>query len=258
MDQVELPDEIMHDLRQMCGEDPSAELRLLVARFLRCKHRVTSGPVSVDVLAVLASVAQCVKEDAAPPANPFAGTAVGTKLSVMRIDSNEVICDATFMSVGQGLHCNLVKVAMHDDEREPQEFDYRQIRLREAPLLVQPTSQGPIEVIPDVPEKEEEQTSVPPEQPAERKEESTFPDEEVVESAKEFDGEWAKVDSGVTVWLESGEEGIFLGLDEGTDFLKVRVPSRQSADRFSLFEADEVRLAVEIPVEHEPVDVGAK
>lgn len=257
MSSENLPEEILNDLRQMCGEEPSAELQSLVARFLRCKHRVTSGPVSVDVLAVLASVAQCVKEDAAAPANPFAELEAGTKLSVLRIDSNEIICDATFMSVGKGLHWNLVKVAMHDDEREAQEFDYRQIRLREAPLPVQP-SQGPIVVVPDVPEKEEGPVSFPPEKPAERKEESTLPDAEPPEVNEEFDGDWSKVDSGATVWLESGEEGIFLGLDEGTDFLKVRVPSRQSADRFSLFEADEVRLSVEIPVEHEPVDVGEK
>lgn len=266
MDADSLPEEILSELIQGCGgNQPSAKLRAMVARFIRFKHNVSSGPVHTDVLAMLAAVAGEVMADPSLSENPFADTPWGTPLTVYRMDSKEVLCNGTWMGVGTGINAHLVKVAMHDDERESQEFDYRQVRLRKAPQE-QIATQGPIEVVPDPIEEHEQRIgdtesgdtgnqSIAPaleETSDVENEDTSAPLEQAQPSA------WETVGEGSLVWMEDGSDGEFLGLDPLNGMLKVRVTGKHIGNRFSLYSPEQVRIAEAIPVEHQPVEIGAK
>ncbi len=267
MDADSLPDDILSDLIQGCGGcQPSAKLRTLVARYIRFLHNGPGGPVRFEVLAMLAAVAGEVMSDPALPKNPFADTPWGTPLTVYRMDSKEVLCNGTWMGVGTGINAHLVKVAMHDDERESQEFDFRQVRLRN-PAQEPLKNNGPLEVVPDpveIDEQEEEeasnglpdatagQTQPTAEENSEVEIEDTSIPPEVVQPSL-----WSTVGEGSLVWMEDGSDGEFLGLDM-SGMLKVRVTGKHTGNRFSLYQPDQVRIAEAIPVEHDPVEIGAK
>ncbi len=272
MDGNTLPEEVLNDLRMGCGMEPSVKLRNMVARFLNFLHRGTGGPVRYEVLAMLAAIANDVKYDSNPAANPFADTEWGTPLTVLRQDSKEVLCNGFWMGCGEGMMSHLVKVAMHDNEQEAQDFDFRQVRLRdELPVQMATKETGPIRVIPD-PVEEDEPTQQEPaviseEQPAAAAEHSQSTTEtnseveiedtsippEVVEPSQ-----WNNIGEGSLVWMEDGSDGEFLGVDSGTGFLKVRVDGKHTGNKYSLYAEDQVRIAEAIPVEHDPVEVGAK
>lgn len=267
MDQDSLPEDILQELTQGCGGlEPSSKLRALVARFIRFKHNVGSGPVTTDVLAMLAAVAAEVRADPSLVRNPFADTPWGTPLTVYRMDSKEVLCNGFWMGVGEGLMAHLVKVAMHDDEREAQEFDYRQVRLRNE-LPVQPAEQGPLVIVPDPvdeqPKAEETVTMVSTDIESQNgagvveNTDADIEDADVPPQDVKFDS-WATVGEGSLVWMEDGGDGEFLGTDPTTGFLKVRVTGKHTGNKFSLYTPDQVRLAEAIPVEHDPVPVGAQ
>ena len=279
MDQNTLPEEILDDLRQMCDAEPSKKLCNLVKRFLRCKHRVGSGPVTIDVLAMLVAVSGEIKANVPAVVNPFSDTPWGTPLSVLRMDSKEVLCDGFWMGVGEGMMSHLVKVAMHNDEREAQEFDFRQIRLRNAlPVRSETVTQGPLVVVPDELDEDDEDAEYFSENTVETLAKSepetgehhstadvsatSFEDSDVeTKDTSNPSGEsvadpWALIGEGSIVWIEDGSEGEYLGRDAITGLLKVRVDGRHIGGGHSLYEEDTVRVAEAIPIEHDPVEVG--
>ncbi len=264
---ADLPVEILEDLTQMCGGVPSPRLQRIVEGYLRSLHSLVGGPPNPHVLALACAICRDVNAAPKPVVNPFAGTPRGTPLEVLRVDSKEVYGVGFLMSVGEGVNGALVQVAMFDSEEEAAWFPFDQVRLRDKkPAVIKPSApQAPIVVIPDAPEVEEPET-VLKEQSAKLDENTIDADEEDEDShvddsvtlAPDADDAWLLVEDGKQVWMEDGREGEFRGIDKPTGLLRVSINGVHQGNKFSLYLPDQVRMAEEIPVEHDPVDVGEK
>lgn len=257
---TELPEEILADLTQLCGMEPSQKLKSVVASYLRGKHSIQGidPRPNWDVIAMAAAMLRDVAADHTPKVvNPFAKCAYGTPLEVLRVDSKEVYCVGFWMAAGEGINGALVQVAMHDSEEEAGWFPHDQIRLRGAQPPAQPPESGPIKIVFDPPEpKEESEPALVTGTP-----EADLDDDEAVETPSTGETEadstaWSDIEHGAAVWMEDGCEGEFVGLDAMTGGLKVRVKGKHVGHQFSSYLPDQVCLAEEIPVEHDPVDVG--
>jgi hypothetical protein len=255
---IELNEDVVELLTQMCGHDPSPRLRRITAHYLRVKHQFQGGPPNLDVLALACAITQDVSAEPKPVLNPFAGTARGTALEVLRVGSKEVDCVGFLMDVGEGVNAALVQVAMHDSEEEAAWFPFDQVRLRAKAVPVVPSEpQSPLVVVHDPVELTEQtvesRQSVP--EIVEEDDEDAI-DEPQLTVPQTSENVWSLVEDGQAVWMDDGREGEFRGIDGTTGHLMVSVSGVHRGSQFSLYLPDQVRLSEEIPVEHDPVDVG--